>query len=150
MINSWEIQSAIKTSLEANTIFNGEVLTLLGSPFTYDLDVNEIESIEALPVFIIHKNFALDEAGETGMYAIQFNLACMLGDTVTLGLGSYYPSIKNIEVLALQALTIADEAVCVFRLTRTSTKMFVSEIGSADDVEMIVSIGYETQSETFI
>ncbi len=146
MIRLYDVQNSIMEALESDPTFASDTLAMMGKEFTYEIDLEEIQSAKDFPLFVIHKSFSLNTIDDVDAYAIQFNMSAILSDRVD----SCYPTIRDLEVLAHEAILIADTAVCQYGLIRTTVKQFVTEIGEANDVEWIVLIGYMTQSDNFL
>ncbi len=146
----FEVQEMIVSAIANDAAFNAKVVTLFNDNMTYSIDQNEIESQDVYPIFIMHKNANIEDVDNGSLMIMQFILAVHLGerDTLTNGI-SFYPSIRDIEILALDALEIVKNVVCTgMNYSMAHTNNIITTIGEADDVQTAMS--FRLEKDNFI
>ncbi len=146
----FEVQQLIAEAIKDNSAFNVKVAQLLGKQMTYSIDQNEIDSQEIYPIFILHKNANIQDIDDGSQMILQFVMATNLGNTSTLPSGiSFYPSIRDIEILAYDALDIIKNTVCVgMSFNMAHSNNIITTIGEADDVQSVLS--FRLEKDNFI
>ena len=146
-MNLFETQEVLTLAVKNNTAFNTKVVNLLGSSMTYSIDQNEVSSQDVYPIFIMHKNANIIDNDQGHHMILQFILAAMLGDPESSSDRiTYYPSVKNIEILSIDAMEIVKQAICDnsdFSIAQVNN--LITTIGEADDVQSVVSFRLEKQ-----
>jgi len=146
----FEVQEIITTAVSSNSAFNAKVAQLLNGQMTYSIDQNEVESNDDLPIFTVHKNAKIEDNEEGSQMILQFVIAAHLGETGTLPNGAtFYPSIRDIEILAYDALEIIKTVVCSsINYNLAHSNNIITTIGEADDVQTALS--FRLEKENFI
>ncbi len=146
----FEVQELITSAIKSDSAFNVKVAQLLKGSMTYSIDQNEIDSQDVYPIFILHKNTNIKDIDEGSQMLLQFIMATHLGATSTLANGViFYPSIRDIEILAYDALEIIKNTVCTgmnFNLAHSNN--IITTIGEADDVQSVLS--FRLEQDNFI
>ena len=147
----FDIQEAIISAVSGDSAFNVKVAQLLNGQMAYAIDQNEIDSQDDYPIFITHKNAKIEDVEDGSQRILQFIIAATLGKAEDLPSTNiqYYPSIKNIEILADDALDIIKNTVCIqMNYSLAHTNSIITTIGEADDVQIAVS--FRLEKENFI
>jgi len=146
----FEVQELIITAVSSNSAFNVKVAQLLKGQMTYSIDQNEVASQDVYPIFIMHKNAKIEDNEEGSQMILQFVIAAHLGETDTLPNGAtFYPSIRDIEILAYDALEIIKSAICTnLNYNLAHSNNIITTIGEADDVQTALS--FRLEKENFI
>ncbi len=146
----FEVQEMIVNAVASDTAFNAKVVTLFDDNMTYSIDENEVESQDVYPIFIMHKNANINDDENGSLMILQFILAVNLGERDTLVSGvSFYPSVRDVEILAQDALEIVKNTICVgmnYQLAHTNS--IITTIGEADDVQLAMS--FRLEKDNFI
>lgn len=151
MIKLFEVQELIISAVSSDSAFNVKVAQLLNGNMKYSIDQNEIDSQEEYPIFIVHKNAKIEDNQDGSQRILQFIVAAALGETDTLPSSNvkYYPSIRDIEILADDALEIIKNVVCTqMDYSLAHTNSIITTIGEADDVQIAVS--FRLEQDNFI
>ena len=146
----FEVQEMIVSAVANDTTFNDKVFTLFNNDMSYSIDQNEIDSQDIYPIFIMHKNANIEDDDNGSIMILQFILAVNLGERDVLDNGtSFYPSIRDIEILAEDALEIVKNVVCVgMNFSLAHTNAIITTIGEADDVQLAMS--FRLEKDNFI
>ncbi len=146
----FEVQEMIVNAVANNTAFNDKVFTLFDDRMTYSIDQNEIESQDVYPIFMMHKNANIQDVQDGSHMILQFILAVSLGDRDTLDTGvTFYPSIRDIEIIAYDALDIIKSTVCTgMNYDLAHSNNIITTIGEADDVQTAMS--FRLEKDNFI
>lgn len=146
----FEVQEMIVSAIVSDTAFNAKVATMFNDNMTYSIDQNEIESQDVYPIFIMHKNANIDDNENGSLMIMQYILAAHLGERDTLDNGiTFYPSVRDIEILAYDALEIVKSTVCNgmnYQLAHNNN--IITTIGEADDVQTAMS--FRLEKDNFI
>ena len=151
MIKLFEVQELIVSAVSSDSAFNVKVAQLLKGNMKYSIDQNEIESQDEYPIFIVHKNAKIEDNEDGSQRILQFIIAAALGMPEDLPSSSvrYYPSIRDIEILADDALELIKSVVCTqMNYSLAHTNSIITTIGEADDVQIAVS--FRLEKDNFI
>ncbi len=144
-MNLFETQEMLTLAVKNDITFNEDVVSLLSGNMTYSIDQNEVDSQETYPIFIMHKNANISDNDQGNHMILQFILADILGDPIKSSDEiAYYPSVKNIETLSIDAMNIITQAICANSdYSVAQTNNLITTIGEADDVQSIMSFRLE-------
>lgn len=146
----FEVQEIIVNAVSSDTAFKAKVLSLFDDEMTYSIDQNEIESQEVYPIFIMHKNADIEDNDNGSLMIMQFIIAVNLGERDELDSGvSFYPSIRDVEILANDALEIVKSEICTqMNYQLAHSNKIITTIGEADDVQIAMS--FRLEKDNFI
>ncbi len=141
----FETQELLIRAIKENVEFNEKAVLLLGSSLTYSIDQNEVDSQDVYPILIMHKNANIQDMDEGSQMIFQFIMAAMIGERIlSVDDITYYPSVRDIEILSLDAMQIIVATICTnsdYRVAQTNN--LITTIGEADDVQSVMSFRLE-------
>lgn len=145
----FDIQMQIVNDVKGDAAFNAKVVSLLGSEMMYSIDENEILSQDTYPIFMMHKNMNANDVEDGKQMILQFIMAALLGDKhETIDGILYYPSVRDIEILSIDAMEIIKGTICDMGYTIAQINNLFPPIGEADDVQSVMS--FRLEQENFI